>query len=191
MAKKQIGVLGLQGDFSRHAQMVQKCGNQAKIIKSPNKLTECDGLILPGGESTTLNKLLLKTGLFEAIQKYNQNHPIMGTCAGLIILATQIVEDQLKTLGLIDLGVKRNAYGRQVDSFFGPVNIPVFQENHLFEGIFIRAPKIITCGKNTINLGFYQDSIVMVRNQQVLATTFHPELTNDCRIHTYFFENFF
>jgi 5'-phosphate synthase pdxT subunit len=164
-------------------------GLDAPLIRRPEELQTCDGLILPGGESTTFLKLLVKTGLFDTIQTYAETHAVFGTCAGLIMIAGSIINDSIRTMGLIDLVVERNAYGRQVDSFFDTVRVPLFDKPN-FEGVFIRAPRIQSLGKETEAIGFHGDDVVMARNARVLVTTFHPELTTDLRIHKYFVDEF-
>lgn len=187
---RTIGVLALQGDFSLHQQCLEKIEVPSIRVRKPEDLEECDGLIVPGGESTTFVKLLKETGLFEAIRTFAKTHPIMGTCAGLIALATSIQNDPMDTLGLIDVTVERNAYGRQIHSFVQNVFIPIFPKNQEFEGVFIRAPRILKLGKNTEAIGFLGEEPVMVKNERILALTFHPELTQDTRIHRYFLESF-
>ena len=119
---------------------------------------------------------------------FAEKHGVMGTCAGLITLASRVTNDSFETLELMDVRVERNAYGRQVDSFTDTIQIPIFKDKPGFEGIFIRAPKILYIGSKTEALGFYGDEIVMARNKHVLVTTFHPELTNDKRVHQYFLD---
>ena len=181
-----VGVLGVQGDFALHLQALKRIGVSGINIRYPEELNRCQGLILPGGESTTFVKLLKKTGLFDVIKAFAEKHPIMGTCAGLITLATHVTNDDFETLGLIDVEVERNSYGRQVDSFIDTIRIPMFDKKQLFEGVFIRAPRILSKGDGVEALAFHGEEIVMVRNERVLAMTFHPELTKDGRIHRYF-----
>jgi pyridoxal 5'-phosphate synthase pdxT subunit len=187
---RTIGVLGLQGDFSLHRNSLERLGASAPKIRRPAELESCDGLVVPGGESTTFGKMLRETGLYEAIRSFAETRPVMGTCAGLIALATRISNDGLEALGLIDVEVERNAYGRQVDSFVAGVRVPALGGAPEFEGVFIRAPKIRSIGKGTEAVGFLGQDPVMVRNERILAMTFHPELTDDLRIHLYFIEEF-
>jgi len=184
----KIGVLALQGDFRKHIETLKRLRVSVQPIRWPEDLENCSGLILPGGESTTFVNLLRKTGLLESIVAFSREHAVMGTCAGLITLARRIVNDSMETLGLIDIQVERNAYGRQVDSFFDTVQIPVFKNKPFFEGVFIRAPKIKAFGKHVICLGYHRKEVVMARNERVLVCTFHPELTQDTRVHRYFVE---
>ncbi len=187
---RTIGILALQGDFARHIRMVEKLKQRILPVRWPRDLEACDGLIIPGGESTTFSKLLHKTGLFEAIPKFTLSKPVMGTCAGLITLSTDIINDGFDTLGLIDLRVERNGYGRQIDSFISPVRIKGIPQLSSFEGIFIRAPKIISIGDTITPLGYRNDEIVIVRNERILALTFHPELTENPGLHRYFLNEF-
>ncbi len=185
-----IGVLALQGDFSMHQNMLKRLNVESLAIRTPSELDQCDALIIPGGESTTLVKLMKNNHLFEAIKTFNQRRPVYGTCAGCIVLAKTLSNYQMDTLGLIDITVERNAYGRQVDSFDDKISIPAFKENPQFTGVFIRAPLIRSAHENTRVLAHHNDEIVMARNERVLVTTFHPELTKDMRIHQYFIEDF-
>jgi len=185
-----VGVLALQGDFVLHQQSLKQIGVESRIVRWPDDLDGCDGLIIPGGESTTFVKMLKKTRLFESIKEFAENHGIMGTCAGLVTLSTRLLNDTMETLGLINIDVERNGYGRQIDSFIDKIRISVFQDKPDFEGVFIRAPRISSIGSGTQALGFHGEEIVMARNEHILAMTFHPELTNDKRIHKYFVESF-
>jgi len=186
-----VGVLGIQGDFDLHRKSLKKIGIESVIVRYPKELENCDGLVMPGGESTTFLNILRKTGLVKSILNFAKNKPIMGTCAGLITLSREVENDnKMGTLKLIDIVVQRNGYGRQKESFIDTVEIPIFEKKPAFEGIFIRAPRIVSCGKDTEVLGFYKDEPVMVRNKNILALTFHPELTKDMRIHRYFVETF-
>lgn len=188
---RKIGVLGLQGDFALHQKFLRRLNVDAGIvIRSPQELDSCDGLIIPGGESTTFLKLFKKTGMLESLLLFAEKKPVMGTCAGLITLSKFVTNGKMDTLGLIDLEVERNGYGRQKDSFMAEINIPLFKKKPFYEGVFIRAPRIISIGSRTEAIGFLKDEIVMVRNRRVLAMTFHPELTNDLRIHSYFMDEF-
>jgi 5'-phosphate synthase pdxT subunit len=181
-----VGILALQGDFALHEQSLKRIGVETRIVRSPSELEPCNGLILPGGESTTFVHLLKRTGMFDAIRDFARNHALMGTCAGLIILAANVVGSSIETLDLIELNVERNAYGRQIHSFVDTVTISAFKDRPEFEGVFIRAPRIQALGKGTKALGRYKDEIVMARNANVLVMTFHPELSEDARIHEYF-----
>ena len=183
---KIIGVLAVQGDFALHRKMLDKIGVSSVVVRTAEDLKNCDALIMPGGESTTFLKLLNRNNMFDDVREFAENKPVMGTCAGLIVLAKNVVNDTFTTLSLLDISVERNGYGRQIDSFIDDVIVPVFKEKNKFSGVFIRAPRIISIGKNVEPVGFYNDEIVMVKSNNILALTFHPELTEDTRIHRYF-----
>jgi len=192
-----VGVLALQGDFALHQRSLELLEVRAPIIRHPGELRKIDGLIVPGGESTTFTMMLRETGLFDEIRKFAEKKPVMGTCAGLITLAARLVgkkRDGMETLGLIDVEVERNAYGRQVDSFVGTIRFPGLKPDSEFPGVFIRAPRIRSLGEGTEAVAFRSaergDEPVAARNRNVLVTAFHPELTDDTRVHRYFIENF-
>ena len=180
------GSVALQGGWERHAQMLAILGVDTVYVRKPDQLVSCHGLIIPGGESTTLMKLMREGGLFESISDFAADKPVFGTCAGLIMLAMDSINDNLVTLNLIDLSVERNAYGRQIDSFIDSVEIRINGAIDSFEGVFIRAPKIVAVGEGIDILGTHSDDVVLAENDQVFVATFHPELTNDVRIHQYF-----
>lgn len=190
MKKINVGVLALQGDFEEHIKMLKRIDVPVIEIKFPKQLDEIDGLIIPGGESTTINKLMDKYGFKERLKDFfKSGKPIFGTCAGLIILASKI-SDKESGLGFIDMNVKRNAYGRQIDSFEEIVRINF---NHKpdpvgFKSVFIRAPKIVYTGKNVKVLSSLGDEVLLAREKNILVCAFHPELTDDTRIHEYFIE---
>ncbi len=184
----KIGVLAVQGDFSLHENMLQQLGVETIQVRKPEHLNGCSGLIMPGGESTTFVKLLKEIGLFDALKRFGQEKVIFGTCAGLITLATDVVNYPLETLQLIDIQVERNAYGRQIDSFVDTVEVTLEGEQFSVEGVFIRAPKIVAVGEGVRILGYHQQDIVMAENEHILVATFHPELTSDSRIHQYFLQ---
>lgn len=188
---KKIGLLAIQGDFEKHKQIIEKLGHSTIEIRTSFELDKTDALIMPGGESTTILKLINQSDLKNALVNYAKSRPIMGTCAGLILLANDVNELPGSSLKLIDIGVKRNAYGRQRESFIDKISINLNgTSNSEFLGVFIRAPKIIKQGKNIQILGRYKGDPVMVSNGKILVCTFHPELTEDVRIHKYFLENF-
>jgi len=182
-----IGVLGLQGDFDAHRKMVEKIGAECRIVRHPEDLKAIDGLIIPGGESTTITRLLLRSKLATALRRFHRSgKPIFGTCAGMILLAKRIVNhpDQFR-FGFIDIAIERNAYGRQIDSFEEDVRIPSLGSQP-FHAVFIRAPKISQIGRNVETLAKNGAGHVLVRQGNVLVCSFHPELTDDTRIHEYF-----
>jgi len=187
MVKKiTIGVLALQGDFLEHLIILRKLGVTAKEIRLPQDLENIDGIILPGGESTTMINLLevfeLKNPL---IQKIKKGLPVWGTCAGMILLAKKLTQTNPVPLGLMDITVNRNAYGRQIDSFTTPLTIKPLGKKVL-NATFIRAPILEKVGKGVEVLSIYDKKIVAAKEKNMLVTAFHPELTKDTRMHEYF-----
>lgn len=181
----RVGVLALQGAVREHIGALKRCEADAVPIKRVEELKKLDGLLIPGGESTTIWKLIGKYGFEQEIREfYSSGKPIFGTCAGLILLANTVTGEEQK-LGLIDIEVSRNAYGRQVDSFESDLDISGI-EGGSFNGVFIRAPQIITAGSTVQVMAKCGDLIVMARNDGTMVSTFHPELTRDDRIHKYF-----
>lgn len=187
MAGKVIGVMALQGAFIEHIYALEKCGVDTLKVRTGEDLNRIDGLIIPGGESTTIGKLMKKYALEEIIKtRVDEGMPLWGTCAGLILMAKEIVaSDQIK-LGLMDIEVKRNAYGRQVDSFEADLDIAGIGQ---VRGVFIRAPYVKKVWGEARVLSYFNEQIVMVQQgNNLLATSFHPELTEDLDIHKYFIE---
>ena len=182
-----IGVLAVQGDFAEHIGILRSIGVEAREVRLPEQLEALDGLIIPGGESTTLSRLMSIYDLREPIaQMVSEGRPVWGTCAGMIMLANEITEQDPVPLGLMDIGVRRNAFGRQVDSFEQELQI-----SHLstepYHCIFIRAPVVIRVGEAVNVLASLDDGRpVAVQQGNLLATSFHPELTRDARVHEYF-----
>ncbi len=180
--KPAIGVLALQGDFREHEQAIHKLGYPVKRIRTINDTDKIAGLILPGGESTAIGKLLLSTGLASWLKaKKNSRFPVYGTCAGCILIAQHV--DSPYTVKLINISVKRNAYGRQLDSFEATLASRYFKQ---VEACFIRAPKITAAGTNVTTLLAYNNEPVLVQQDNILAGTFHPELTTSLAVHKYF-----
>ncbi|MEW4231662.1 pyridoxal 5'-phosphate synthase glutaminase subunit PdxT [Priestia megaterium] len=181
----KVGVLGLQGAFREHAQALEAAGAEAIIIKKVEQLDEIDGLILPGGESTAMRRLIDKYDFMEPLRQFAQaGKPVFGTCAGLILLAGQVVDREEPHLGVMDIRVARNSFGRQRDSFEAALNIKDIGED--FIGVFIRAPHIVEVGENVEVLAMHNDRIVAARQGQFLGCSFHPELTDDARMAQYF-----
>ena len=182
----KIGVLSLQGDFLEHVRALSDLGCEAGSVKTPGDVSACDGLIIPGGESTTIGKLCERFGVGEAILGLHAaGKPIWGTCAGMILLAKEIVGSDQWRLGLMDIEVKRNAFGRQVDSF--ETDFPVADiGGGPVRAVFIRAPYVTRVWAEAQVLATFRERIVMVRQGTVLATAFHPELTDDRRVQEYF-----
>jgi 5'-phosphate synthase pdxT subunit len=188
-APVKIGVLALQGDFSLHARALARCGAEAVEVRKPEQLEGLDGLIMPGGESTTLLKLMQEWGFVPALETFHRaGKPIFGTCAGLILVAREVENPKQFSLGLIDVAVERNAYGRQRESFEAHGTATLGGRDAPVEMVFIRAPRIRRAGPGVETLARYGDEAVMARQGTVLVATFHPELTDDATVHAYFCE---
>ena len=184
---KNIGVLAIQGAFREHRKALESLGAEVKEVRSKKDLEGIQGLIIPGGESTTIGKQLELDGFGEKIiEMANQGLPIFGTCAGLILLSKQIEGNKQYTLGLMDTLVKRNAFGRQIASF--EADIPVKELHGDIRAVFIRAPYVSDVGPEVDILGKYDDKVVFVRQKNLLAAAFHPELTLDGRVHKLFLD---
>ncbi len=186
----KIGVLALQGDFAEHMAMLKRLGVEAFEVRLPEQLKSLDGLIMPGGESTTVGKLASDFGLIEPLRAFAQNHAVWGTCAGAIFLSKDVSRDQ-PLLNLMDIKVARNAFGRQVDSFEADLDIPELKKatgtDRPFHAMFIRAPIIESVyGKAKVLASVADGRIVAAQQGHLLATSFHPELTDDTRFHEYF-----
>ena len=186
----KIGVLALQGDFAEHIAMLKRLKVETSEVRLPKQLNGLDGLIIPGGESTTIGKLAVAYNLMEPLKLFGQRHAIWGTCAGAIFISKDVSRDQ-PLLGLMDIKVERNAFGRQVDSFEADLNIPELKQatgtKDDYHAVFIRAPIIESVDADAKILASAPDGrIVAAQQGHLLATSFHPELTNDTRFHEYF-----
>jgi 5'-phosphate synthase pdxT subunit len=183
----KVGVLGLQGDVREHVRALEAVGASASVVKRPAQLSEVDALVLPGGESTTIGKLLDRYELIEPLRgRVADGMPLYGTCAGAILMARDVAGDQdaPHRLGVLDVVVRRNAYGRQLDSF--EADLPIDGLAGDFRGVFIRAPIIESCGEDVDVLAAVEGRPVLVRQGRLLASTFHPEMTADARVHDMF-----
>jgi len=180
----RIGVLAIQGDYAAHARALTTSGAEPCEVRNPDELSGLDGLILPGGESTTMLKFLEKRGFFEALEEFSREKPVFGTCAGAILLAREVRNPSQRSLAILDAVVERNAYGRQIDSSI------FISETELAGGplemVFIRAPRIASTGSGVQILARRNGDPVLVRQGSVLAATFHPELSDDRRVHGLF-----
>jgi pyridoxal 5'-phosphate synthase pdxT subunit len=186
----KIGVLALQGDFAEHIAMLKRLKVETSEVRLPEHLKGLDGLIIPGGESTTIGKLAVAYNLMEPLKLFGQRHAIWGTCAGAIFISKDVSRDQ-PLLELMDIKVERNAFGRQVDSFEADLNVPELKQatgtNEDYHAVFIRAPIIESVDADAKILASVPDGrIVAAQQGHLLATSFHPELTNDTRFHEYF-----
>lgn len=181
----KIGILSVQGDFAAHAAMLRQLGAETVEVRTPAQLAACDGLILPGGESTTQLQFLQEEGLFDAIKNFaKEGGPVLGTCAGAILLATEVKNPAQASLALLDMTILRNAYGRQLasDVFFGPSKL----KNEPMEMVFIRGPIIERVGPGVDVLAGYAGKPSLVQKNNLMAATFHPELTLDTTVHERF-----
>jgi pyridoxal 5'-phosphate synthase pdxT subunit len=189
---KRVGVLSLQGDFAAHGAALERAGAEPVYVREPEQLQGLDGLVLPGGESTTMLKLMRAEGLMAPIAEFGRRKPVFGTCAGAILLAKAVTNPAQESLGLMDLTVERNAYGRQLDSRVVELDpAPEFQretEPGPLEAVFIRAPIIRDLSDGARVLARYNGDPVLVEQGKHLVATFHPELTSDSRVHRYFLE---
>jgi pyridoxal 5'-phosphate synthase pdxT subunit len=184
-AKKKIGVLALQGDFEAHGKALARAGAEPVEVRSADDLQQVDGLVIPGGESTTMWKLLEEEMLLDPLREFGLRHPIFGTCAGAILLASGVSNPSQPSLGLMDIDVERNAYGRQLESRVATLRFADGSEGDL-EAVFIRAPIIRRVGETAKVLASYQGNPVLVEQGRHLVATFHPELTSDTRVHLMF-----
>jgi 5'-phosphate synthase pdxT subunit len=183
----KIGVLALQGDFALHVKALARCHVEAVEVRKPEELEGLDGLVMPGGESTTLLKLMDEWRFVPALEKFHEaGKPIFGTCAGLILLARDVHGPEQPSLGFIDVGVERNAYGRQRESFAAQGEVVLDGQRQPLEMVFIRAPRIRRLGPGVQVLARHGDDAVMARQGTVLVASFHPELTTDTSVHRYF-----
>jgi 5'-phosphate synthase pdxT subunit len=187
---KKVGVLALQGDFEAHSRALARVGAQPVLARSASDLDGLDGLVIPGGESTTMLKLLNAEDMIRPLVEFGQKRPIFGTCAGAILLASEVTHPAQQSLGLVDLTVERNAYGRQIDSRVAQVTPePAFAQRTKpgdLEAVFIRAPIIRRVGASAKVLAAYHGDPVLVEQGRHLLATFHPELASDSRVHELF-----
>ena len=184
----KIGVLALQGAFREHRWTLERCGVEAIEVRRPEELEEVAGLIIPGGESTTIGKMMVDWGLMDKIkERYTQGMAIYGTCAGMILLCKEIIGSDQPRLGLMDAAVRRNAFGRQRESFEADLYVPEFGAEPV-RAVFIRAPFIESAGPDVKVMAEVKGKIVIARQDKILVTAFHPELTKDDRIHQYFIQ---
>ena len=179
-----VGVLALQGDYEAHRQTLSRLGVQSVLVRKPEELNGIDGLVIPGGESSTFLKFLEREGFLIKLRDFVANKPAFGTCAGAILLAKEVVNPTQESLGVLDIAIQRNAYGRQIDSSI--ITGPTKLEGPPMEMVFIRAPRIERTGMGVEVLARREDHPVLVRQGKTLAATFHPELSSDTRVHELF-----
>jgi|SRR5947207_1922101 len=189
---KRVGVLSLQGDFAAHGAALERAGAEPVYVREREQLEGIDGLIIPGGESTTMLKLMRYEGLYEPIAEFASRKPVFGTCAGAILMARSVTSPAQESFGLVDIAIERNAYGRQIDSRVVTLDpAPEFQQRTApgkMEAVFIRAPIVRRVENGVKVLAEYQGDPVLVEQGRHLLATFHPELTGDTRVHELFLE---
>jgi 5'-phosphate synthase pdxT subunit len=184
--KARIGVLAIQGDFEAHADALREAGAEAVLVRKPEQFADVDGLVIPGGESTTFLKFLERDGFLTALQEFVRSKPTFGTCAGCILLAKEVTRPSQQSLGVLDATVERNAYGRQIDSVIETAETKL--AGGPLEMVYIRAPRIVKTGPDVKILAERDGFPVLVEQGKILAATFHPELSSDRRVHARFVE---
>ena len=181
-----VGILSLQGAYALHGEILRSMKVSLQYVRYPKDLENCDSLIIPGGESTTISKLLDESGLRQAVLDFAKQRSILGTCAGMILMAKDADDDKVNPLRLIDMKVSRNAYGRQVDSFTTNLEMSLNGSTVSTKGVFIRAPRIISFGQDLEILAKVNDEPVLVKQGLHMASSFHPELSGNNNVHRYF-----
>lgn len=186
--KKTVGILALQGAYQKHVESLSRLEIESRLIRKPAELGDCSALIIPGGESTTISLLMQENSLYEPIKDFASNHPVMGVCAGMIMMATEVDDERVTPLELIPFKALRNYYGRQVHSFTADIKLN-FDNSNTFHAHFIRAPGIEELLPEIDVLATYNDEVVMIGVGKHIALSFHPELTDDTRIHNHWLSN--
>ena len=184
----KIGILALQGDFNKHRLILEQLDLGPTLVQYPSDLAHVGGLIIPGGESTTMTKLMDRAGFYEFITSFANTNPVLGTCAGLIMMSNQAKDKRIKTLGLLDVDVERNASGRQIHSICVPLNVDIIGKSQPIDATFIRAPKIVRCGPNVNVLATFNGSPCAVQSGLHLGLSFHPELNGVSIFHEFAFK---
>ena len=184
----KIGILALQGDFNKHSFILEKLDLEPTFVRYPSDLNRISGLIIPGGESTTMTKLMDRAGFYKAITTFANTNPVLGTCAGLIMMSNKAKDRRIKTLGLLDVDVERNASGRQIHSFCELLNVDINSKSQPIDATFIRAPKIVRYGPNVNVLATFSGSPCAVQSGLHLGLSFHPELNGVTIFHEFVFK---
>jgi 5'-phosphate synthase pdxT subunit len=183
----KIGVLALQGNYKMHSQVLERIGIEPVSVRYPYQLDVIEGLVLPGGESTTISKLMNRMGFYKPLQSFANDYPVFGTCAGLILMSEKVVDTELESLGLLDVQIERNGYGRQIKSNTIDIEFELNNMNYTIPGSFIRAPKIVSYGESIKVLAMSDETPIIVKNKKHLGISFHPELDNISILHEYIF----
>ena len=184
----KIGILALQGDFNKHRLILEQLDLEPTLVQYPSDLDHVRGLIIPGGESTTMTKLMDRAGFYKAITTFANTNPVLGTCAGLIMMSTKAKDRRIKTLGLLDVDVERNASGRQIHSFCELLNVDINSKSQPIDATFIRAPRIVRYGRNVNVLATFSGSPCAVQSGLHLGLSFHPELNGVTIFHEFVFK---
>ena len=184
----KIGILALQGDFNKHRLILEQLELEQSLVRYPGDLNHVSGLIIPGGESTTMTKLMDRAGFYKAITTFANTNPVLGTCAGLIMMSNKAKDRRIKTLGLLDVDVERNASGRQIHSFCELLNVDINSKSQPIDATFIRAPKIVRYGRNVNVLATFSGSPCAVQSGLHLGLSFHPELNGVTIFHEFVFK---
>ena len=184
----KIGILALQGDFNKHRLILEQLDLEPTLVQYPSDLDHVRGLIIPGGESTTMTKLMDRAGFYKAITTFANTNPVLGTCAGLIMMSNKAKDRRIKTLGLLDIDVERNASGRQIHSFCELLNVDINSKSQPIDATFIRAPKIVRYGRNVNVLATFSGSPCAVQSGLHLGLSFHPELNGVTIFHEFVFK---
>ena len=185
----RIGVLALQGNYEMHCQVLERIGIEPVSVRYPHQLDILEGLVIPGGESTTMSKLMNRMGFYKPLKSFANDYPVLGTCAGLILMSEKVVDTELEPLGLLDVQVERNGYGRQINSNTIDIEFELNNTDYTIPGSFIRAPKIISYGSSIKVLAISDETPIIVKNNKHLGISFHPELDNISILHEYIFLN--
>jgi len=183
----KIGVLALQGNYEMHNQLLERIGVEPVCIRYPHELDVVEGLVIPGGESTTISKLMKRIGFFEPLKSFANDYPIIGTCAGLILMSKIVIDTDIEPLGLLDVQIERNGYGRQINSNTTDIEFELNCINYTLPASFIRAPKVVSYGKSIKVLAMSDETPIIVRNDKHMGISFHPELDNIAILHEYIF----
>lgn len=183
----KIGVLALQGNYEMHSQVLERIGIEPVTVRYPYELDTVEGLVIPGGESTTMSKLMDRMDFYTPLKSFANDYPVLGTCAGLILMSEKVVDTKLEPLGLLDVQIERNGYGRQINSNTINIEFELNNNNYNISGSFIRAPRIVYYGSSVMNIAMCNDCPVIVKNNKHMGISFHPELDNISILHEYIF----
>ena len=183
----KVGVLAVQGNYNMHSDVLENIGIEPVLVRYPCELDAVEGLVIPGGESTTMSKLMKRVGFYIPLQSFANDYPILGTCAGLILMSEKIVDIELDSLGLLDIQIERNGYGRQINSNTINIEFELNSLDYIIPGSFIRAPKIVSYGGSITVLAMRDEEPIIVKNDKHMGIAFHPELDNISILHEYVF----